>query len=231
MHKILIFDLDGTLALLGEGMYRENILKLRDIEKMGYRIALCSGKPVAYLCGFARQIGLREPILIGENGASTQYGIVSPPTRYWDHPHTPAASRQISEVRRIIDERCQGKVWYQPNTVCLTPYPQSPEVFDIIQQIIDEDSARISELVTYRHVDCFDFVPANISKQSGIAGLARAEGCTAADLVAFGDAVNDIPMFEFADISVGIGGSVNYPTTLSFDTIGEALDFVMEKRI
>ncbi|MBQ3002547.1 MAG: HAD hydrolase family protein, partial [Clostridia bacterium] len=51
MHKVLVFDLDGTLAELGKGITQENIQKLFQLESMGYRIAVCSGKPTYYLCG------------------------------------------------------------------------------------------------------------------------------------------------------------------------------------
>ena len=70
MHRLLVFDLDGTLAQVGKGMLPEDIEKLLSLEKEGYTIVICSGKPSYYLCGFARQIGLANPILVGENGAT-----------------------------------------------------------------------------------------------------------------------------------------------------------------
>ena len=70
MIKLLVFDLDSTLAPIGEEMEWENVRLLRELEKKGARIAVCSGKSCDYLCGFLRQLGLSNPIMIGENGAS-----------------------------------------------------------------------------------------------------------------------------------------------------------------
>ena len=69
MHKLLVFDLDGTLAPVGKPMADDTLGLLRSLEKAGYRIAVCSGKPTYYLCGLLRQAGLDAPVLIGENGA------------------------------------------------------------------------------------------------------------------------------------------------------------------
>jgi len=35
-------------------------------------------------------------------------------------------------------------------------------------------------------------------------------------------------MFEFADVSVGIGGKLEYETTYSFERIGDALEFLLQ---
>jgi HAD superfamily hydrolase (TIGR01484 family) len=79
MHKLLVFDLDGTLAEIGKGMLPEDVAEFHRLERCGYRIAICSSKPVCYLCGFMRQVGLKDPILIGENGAVFQFGVELPP--------------------------------------------------------------------------------------------------------------------------------------------------------
>ncbi len=77
--KVLIFDLDGTLAPFN-GPSAPNVCStLRELEDCGLRICVCSGKPLAYLCGWMRQLGLRNPVLLGENGADRPAGIAFPP--------------------------------------------------------------------------------------------------------------------------------------------------------
>ena len=51
------------------------------------------------------------------------------------------------------------------------------------------------------------------------------------DFVVVGDGINDVPMFEFADVSVGIGGKLEYETTYSFEKIGDALEKLLCKEI
>ncbi|MBO7342204.1 MAG: HAD hydrolase family protein, partial [Clostridia bacterium] len=74
MHKLLVFDLDGTLAPLGKGASAPTKQALGALERAGYRICVCSGKPLYYLCGFVRQLDLADPVLVGENGGALQFG-------------------------------------------------------------------------------------------------------------------------------------------------------------
>lgn len=240
MHKLLVFDLDGTLANVGKSMENMDVEKLIALEKVGYTIAICSGKPSYYLCGFARQLGLQEPILIGENGATFQFGIDLPPKRYEVYPHSESARTQLDMMRALIDRECGDKVWYQPNEVGLTPFPKDAETFEVIQKLIDDRAALLDELLVYRHIDSFDLTPKNINKFNGLDYLTKLLDLEAKDVIAVGDGVNDIPMFEFADLSLGIVGTrklqVSYGMIVdyadyTFATTGEALDFIRENKL
>lgn len=185
MHKLIVFDLDGTLAPIGKGMQDEDIVKLRELEAAGYRIAICSGKPTFYLCGFMRQIGLQEPILVGENGAVIQYGVELPPERFYICPHSERAAEQLRRMKERITAVCGNRVWFQPNEVELTPFPKDAEAFELIQELVDEHPEDVDELLVYRQVDCFDFIPRNINKARGLAYLAELD--SRAGFVTFGD--------------------------------------------
>lgn len=225
MHKILVFDLDGTLAELGKGIAHDNIQRLFQLESKGYRIAVCSGKPTYYLCGMLRQVGLKDPILIGENGATFMFGVDLPPKTHMVYPYCDLAKQQLTSLKLALDAVLGDSVWYQPNEVGLTPFPPNQACFDKIQRILDKSC--ISELAVYRHCDSFDIVPACISKANGLAHLARYLGLKATDFIAIGDGVNDLPMFAYADISIAIGNAVSYAATHSFDTIDQALEYLL----
>ena len=245
MHRLLVFDLDGTLALAGKAMLAKDVEKLIELEQLGYTIVICSGKPSYYLCGFARQLGLREPILIGENGATLQFGIELPPKRYEVYPYSEMARVQREMMRQLINEQYGNKIWYQPNEVGLSPFPQDEKTFEELQQLINEKKEYLDELVIYRHFDCFDLVPKNINKQNGLKYLINilnieAKDIEAKDIVAVGDGANDIPMFEFADVAIGIIGEgidtkieaekklgVDY----TFKDIGQVLDFIIANEL
>ena len=234
MHKLLVFDLDGTLANVGKSMANIDVEKLIALENAGYTIAICSGKPSYYLCGFARQLGLKESILVGENGATFQFGIDLPPKRYEVYPYSDAAKAQRNMMKALVDREYGDKIWYQPNEVELSPFPKDEETFERLQQLIDEKKPLLDELEIYRHIDCFDLIPKSINKYNGLAYLTKLLGLDAKDVIAVGDGVNDVPMFEFADVAIGIAGvnstiagHVNY----TFDTIGEAMDFIQENNL
>lgn len=231
MHKVLVFDLDGTLAPVGLSMNDEDIKKLKALEAAGYTVAICSGKPSYYLCGFMRQTGLQAPILLGENGATVQFGVSLPPKKYIVHPYSTRSKEQLCMMRTLIDEKYGDKIWCQPNEVGFTPFPLTDEVFEGIQSIIDEHWGELDAILVYRHIDSFDLKPKEINKYSGLGLLAdelKLEGC---DFIAVGDGINDIPMFEFSDISIGIGNKLNYDTDYTFDAIGNALDYILDNKL
>ena len=246
MHKLLVFDLDGTLAKPAKRMSEADVQKLIALEEGGYKIAICSGKTCYYLCGFARQLGLKNPILLGENGGSIQFGIDLPPRKYLEYPHSKRAKEQIQRMKCLIDERFPGKIWYQPNLIGISPFPADEETFEALYELINQNPDYMDELIVYRHWDCFDLIPQNINKKNGLRYLSETIGIKASDMIAIGDGVNDIPMFEYADIAIGvmekmdgkcagtkavgknpIEAYVNY----SFATIGKVLDFVTERQL
>jgi hydroxymethylpyrimidine pyrophosphatase-like HAD family hydrolase len=231
MHKILVFDLDGTLAPVGLGVTDADVKKLKALEKVGYTIVVCSGKPSYYLCGLMRQIELVAPIMVGENGGTVQFGVSLPPPKYIVHPYSRKAKEQICMMRRLIDEQYGERIWYQPNEIGLTPFPPDEDVFDGIQSIIDSHRDALDELLIYRHADCFDLIPKNINKSNGLALLSGELNVSGSDFIAVGDGSNDVPMFEFADISIGIGNKLKYDTDLRFETVGEALDHILDKKL
>jgi len=234
MHKLLVFDLDGTLANVGKSMVNTDVEKLIALEKAGYTIAICSGKPSYYLCGFARQLGLQEPILVGENGATFQFGIELPPKRYEVYPYSDAAKAQRNMMKALIDRECGDKIWYQPNEVELSPFPKDVETFELMQQLIDEKRSLLDELEIYRHIDCFDLIPKSINKYNGLSYLTKLMELESKDVIAVGDGVNDIPMFEFADVAIGIAGSdsiIAGHVDYIFNEIGKVLDFIKENNL
>lgn len=227
MYKLIVFDLDGTLAEVGQGITPETLRMLRTLEARGMRIAICSGKPTYYLCGFMRQVGLAAPILVGENGAVIQLGVDLPPRDYHVAPYSEDARRSLILLRDAID-KVLPDMWYQPNQTALTPFPKSEREFAIIDGCIRALEPQLRDITIYRHFDCFDFVPDGITKRSGLRRLGELLGIAPEDTVAVGDGINDYPMFEYAGLALGIRiaepGRVQY----GFDTIGDALSFLIE---
>ena len=229
MHKLLVFDLDGTLAPVGKAMSEETVAMLKQLEAKGHIIVLCSGKPTYYLCGMLRQVGLESPWMIGENGSVFQQGVDLPPVRFEIYPFGQKAKEQLALLRKRIDEAWQGALWYQPNEVAVTPFPYEEACFERIQEVLDAHPEDVSELAVYRHGDCFDVLPKCISKAEGVKHLVELLGLTAEDVAAFGDGSNDLPMFAYAHLSVGIGDGVKGMTDLHFDRIEDALAVLMKE--
>ena len=225
MYKLIVFDLDGTLAPHGKGMLPENLEKLKALEQKNVRIAICSGKPTYYLCGFMRQIGLEKPILVGENGAVIQFGVALPPQDFYVAPYSDAAKRSLHLLKAAIDEAVPD-VWYQPNLTALTPFLFDDQGYKAVQDCIDRLAPELEDVTIYPQDGCYDIVPNGISKQSGLRKLGELLGITPEETVAIGDGINDYPMFEYAGLPLGISLKEAERVHHNFATIGDALDYL-----
>ena len=227
MIRLIVFDLDGTLAKLGRGILPGDLALLKQLEDAGARIAICSGKPTYYLCGLMRQVELRAPILVGENGAVIQLGVDLPPKEYYVAPYSSGAKRSLRLIKDML-ETAAPDMWYQPNEVGLTPFPRDESGFDVIQSCLDTLAPQLEDLIIYRHCDCFDIMPDGITKKSGLERLGRLLGISPEETAACGDGVNDYPMFEYAGLSVGLNVQDESKVNVNFASAGEALSFLLK---
>jgi Cof subfamily protein (haloacid dehalogenase superfamily) len=78
-----------------------------------------------------------------------------------------------------------------------------------------------------------EVVPLGISKASGVEAVARPLGITAADVVAFGDMPNDIPMLRWAGIGVAMGNAnpevIEAADEVALPNIDDGLARVLER--
>lgn len=201
--KLAVFDLDGTLAEIGRPILPRTLEAMRELERRGVKIALSSGKPIYYLCGVMRQVGLQKPILLGENGACMQIGIDLPPREHYILPYSEAAAESIALLRTRL-KQVLPKLWYQPNQVGLTPFFSTQAENETIARVVEECRPQLHDLDIYPQVDCYDFTPTGISKAEGMRALSAFLNLPLAEIVAVGDGINDYPMFETAGYSIGI---------------------------
>lgn len=231
MHKYLVFDLDGTLAPIGQPTPESCTAKLKRLEEMGHTLIICSGKSSDYLSGYARQLPLENPVLISENGSTLCWGRELPPSKYTELQCLP---EEEGELHRTVDRIRKGfghKVWLQPNRFAIDVFASSDDILDKLQEMFDENAGDMTHLVIHRHADCFDVLPKSINKRTGLEYFCREEKAEGSDFVAVGDSPNDRPMFDFADVSVSIGESMRQAADHNFNCLEDALDFITEMRL
>lgn len=227
MGRLLVFDLDGTLADLHGNMFEQDIVQLQQLEQQGNIIVVCSGKPLGYLSGFMRQVGLSAPILIGENGTFVQFGYHYPPAQHYMLPFDRRCIEVLAEIRSDILALLPN-VWCQPNQNMFTPYPDTAEQFDVIQHYIDSNPHLMDMIDVYRFSVCFDFVPRGLGKGNGVVWLANHLGVDLANVVAVGDGVNDYTMFDVVGTALGINFPEPDKVTHNFVTINKALQYLLD---
>lgn len=225
MIKLIVFDLDSTLAPLGEPISEATASHLRRYVKDGIRIAIASGKPTYYLCGLCRQAALPDTILIGENGAAIEFGVDLPPKTSVTLPYSDAAKETIELVRRGL-EKALPHLWYQPNRVALTPFFSRDTDADDIAAFLRENEDSIRDVIVYRQCDCYDIVPLGIDKGAGLSELCRMLSITESEVIAVGDGINDAPMLDLAGTAIGINYKDPSPALRNFTTIDEALLYI-----
>lgn len=225
MIRLIVFDLDNTLAPVGKPVSGGDIALINEIRKKGIHIVVCSGKPVFYLCGFMRQAGLQDSIMIGENGGVIQFGIELPPSGYYKMTCSEDAKKTLSFLREAIIKEIPD-IWFQPNEIMLTPFPSKAEEFDIIDDILNSNPEKLRDIEIYRHSDCFDFVPNGITKSSGLACLGKLLGIRPEEMLAVGDGPNDYTMFDYVGTSIGINLPDPARVTYNMNSITQALMFV-----
>ena len=226
---LVVFDLDGTLAKVGEEAKPETVALLHKIRESGARIALSSGKPTFYLCAFARQLGLQDAVLVGENGSVIQVGTALPPTLYRKAEIPAVTKSALKTLREMLENTFGDRIWYQPNETALTPFPAYQEDFPKIREILDGFLTPEMEICVYEHPDCFDIQYRHLSKGAGIQRLAEVTGIAPKDMISVGDYTNDYPMFAQTGYSVGINLPDPSRATVNFPTIRDALTHVLEK--
>ena len=227
MKKCIIFDLDGTLAPVGRPTSEENVRRLHFLRQKA-TLAVSSGKPTFYLCGFARQLGLCDAYLIGENGAVLQRGVGLPPPLYREAPIPKETRLALTALRSLLEEKFPDRIWYQPNATALTPFFAHLEDVPFIKKAITDFITPEMHLKVYDHPDCFDIQYDALSKGEGVRLLSEVTGTPPEAMIAVGDWTNDYPMFDAVGYSVGISLPEPDRATKNFPTLDEALEHLIE---
>ena len=204
MIRCAVFDLDGTLARVGEAVAPQDLALLQTLRRKGVQIALSSGKPTFYLCGFARQMGLADAFLIGENGAVLQQGVNLPPPVFRRREIPEASAAALAFLRTLLEEKFPGRLWFQPNELSLTPFLYHEEDFAPIRALLSSYLRPEMHLLWYEHPDCFDIEFDQFDKGAGIHLLSEVTGISPREMVSVGDWTNDYAMFEKTGLSIGI---------------------------
>ncbi|WP_411725656.1 HAD family hydrolase [Methyloglobulus sp.] len=187
--KLLVFDVDGTIAAPSRPVTKEVAEKIRSLEERGCRIAFASGKNIAYLTGLARGIGLQAPLLIGENGCVIFDPLLMKEIRLAERPI------EFAVLEAEIIQCFNDTVWIQPNQVELTIFPKTKGEMPALVSLLRElTSPLLEKIVVWEHIDAIDILPVGVDKGKALAALRTAYDLDKDMVVAVGDGKTDIPM-------------------------------------
>lgn len=215
--KLVAFDLDNTLTNPNNLISRDNADALRKLSRFNVQIALLSGKPSSYLLGVGRQLGIKNIILSGENGADIYFGNMLPPTKYIKNEISQDEKNELETIKKGLDD-LGYEYYYQPNIVALTPfyYVGDKDAKNALYDFARYMKHKVESIDIYLHDDCVDFTPSSINKGKALlkiinnlnSKLSEDEKITNNSIMVVGDSSNDVPMFDLNFRNVIIGTSL-----------------------
>lgn len=231
MIRMIATDLDRTLAPTN-GPSTDSVRDLLcTFESLGIRIAIASGKPADYLAGLARQLGLANPLIIGENGCTLREGHIYPPKSHIKIETNPEYNKVIKRIVSHLQQNYSEYIWFQPNEVQLTVFwkVQEPEFAAKLITRIDSELSNTLHRDNYQcflSPDCYDVLPINASKGKALMDYCTPRQIQPDQLITIGDNHNDASMFAITPNSIQIGHVEGLNAKWRFDTMQEALQWI-----
>tara|TARA_B100001094_G_scaffold312870_1_gene350035 strand:+ start:7372 stop:8100 length:729 start_codon:yes stop_codon:yes gene_type:complete len=196
--KAIAVDIDGTITDNNKKIHLGAIESLRRLEDAGIPIILATGNVRAITYGLWRFIGASGP-MVCENG-----GVVWHPE--WDGPVVRADGKRAKDAAKILAERLEldaegitTNAWRESEW-CLFPDEDLEAITNLIS---DSDYSDLSVVKTGFAIHLME---PQLSKAQGLKVALKRMGISPSDVLAVGDAPNDISMFEFVGHSIAVGG-------------------------
>lgn len=234
MIKMIALDLDETLLNTDKTISEENVTALRRLHQAGMKIVLCTGRPINAIWGYIQQLGLTTPedFTITFNGALVVNNVTKETlaqsglkNRDFDLLHAYAAANgypldilDFNQVYPIAD--LKPSVYQQmlkaPMTFTATNFKALPDhlyskaVMATDAPILDAAVANLTpDMKQKYHVvrsqpKILEFLAADMDKAVGLGQLLTHFGWNFSNLMAFGDAQNDLGMIKAAGDGVAM---------------------------
>lgn len=219
--KLMVFDVDGTLAKTEESIPPHIARKLRELERDGQQIVLISGRTASYLAGLARGMGLRNPLVAGENG-----GVLFDPIHLWERRLDFIPPEIITAMRENLLQEF-GELWFQPNQTMLTAAPRDlGRIEELYQTVLRLKQVTENNYKLNKYYDSVEIMPKENSKGRALAVFKEILNINREEVIVFGNTVVDLPMNSETKEFYLIGESVTYPEIASYPTMEDAFRYL-----
>jgi phosphoglycolate phosphatase len=196
--KAIAVDINGTITDSDKEIHLGAIAALREIESLGIPIILTTGNVRAITYGLWRFIGASGP-MVCENG-----GVIWHPK--WDAPMVRADGARAREAALMLEEKLnldsQGittNAWRESEW-CLFPDENLNKINEVISTSV------FSDLSIVKTGFAIHLMEPQLSKGQGLSIALDKMGINPSEVLAIGDAPNDISMFNLVGHSIAVGG-------------------------
>jgi Cof subfamily protein (haloacid dehalogenase superfamily) len=228
--RLAALDLDGTLLGPDLTISSENLAAVQTLRSMGTEIVIASGRHYISTLPYAQQVPGVRWLVTSQGGevsnlAHTQVlhrAFIEPATAqkvltlsqalgFTTVAYTPEEIFTLSpnspELKLYTHLEGRVPVYLNPAELAAKNlfkifWIAPPERLDPLPSRPDVMALPLQKVRSHTHV--FEFVPEHVSKGAGLDALTKHLGINPADAAVFGDAENDIPMFEWAGVSAAM---------------------------
>jgi len=240
--RLLATDLDGTLLGPTGHISDRNVAALRAAHDAGVIIVIASGRPPVLAAGVIERLDGAAAYGVMANGSvvctfpdgaplrqirfdlgvaldtvrllrrtDAQFGFALATDRGFAHEHGFAARMPVFPGDGVDDALIAADG--ATEAVKLMTFHHTLDARDLLvtlPHVIGPDLA-----VTHMGADCVEIGPNGIDKRSGLIWLCARLGVDAADVVAFGDEVNDHEMLAWAGLGVAMGNASSWTKSVA----------------
>ncbi|MBT4066457.1 MAG: phosphoglycolate phosphatase [Euryarchaeota archaeon] len=196
--KAIAVDIDGTITDSNKEINLGAIAALRRLEDFNIPIILTTGNVRAITYGLWRFIGATGP-MVCENGGVVWHPKWGEPIVRADGKRAKDAALMLGEKLNLDSEGITTNAWRESEW-CLFP----DENLEMINDLISKSA--FSDLSVVKTGFAIHLMEPQISKAQGLTIALEKMGILPADVLAIGDAPNDISMFNLVGHSIAVGG-------------------------
>ena len=232
--RLIASDIDGTLLRDDGTMSDRTVAALGAAEEAGLVVVLCTGRPPRWMKPIAEATG-HHGLAVCSNGAivydlHTETVVESFPIDVDVARRITLALKEALPEAVFAVERSGGML-HEPAYVPIAP-PSATQMEAAFDELVTEPMVKIiakhpemtstelhaaahaavaelAELAetTYSSGSIIEISATGVTKAFGLERLAAERGIDAADVIAFGDMPNDIPMLTWAGRGVAVGNA------------------------
>lgn len=231
-YRLAAIDLDDTLLGPDKAIGPENAAAVRRLTKAGVHCLLASGRRHENMLRFHRRLDLRGPI-VSCNGALVQdaetnevlkrtlvpaelaaeiikEGDRRGVTQNYYHTNGGLYVRGETEWTDLYESRTGSHVnvhgnlgdFHGESALKIIWIDSASNISTMFREFSERYAGRL--YVTTTDPEYLEFMALGVSKADGVAAVAAREGIRREEILAFGDGNNDVPLLEWAGLSVAM---------------------------